>query len=291
MLEEKSPGFTAIAVVSLALGIGANTIIFSLAKAALLDELAVPHPEQLRLFTLEIPPRNSPIHGFWGSFYPRESRGEWKRHRLPTPCTRSRGGRTVALRTFSPSKSSAVITGSRPRSPSHAQVVTGQLVPRQLLPGTGGQVQLSRPARSRPSDDVKPGQGQVAVISDGFWARAWGRSPSVIGKTIELNLIPMSVIGVNYPDFTGAARVQSSPDVFVPLTMQPILLPKREESLLTDSKTWWVQMVGRAKPEFPRGCRRHRFSVTLDQADPERRCRLRKTQSCRSSPCPRGVGE
>src|SRR5271156_3669631 len=67
---KKSPGFTAIAVVSLALGIGANTIIFTLAKAAMLDTLAVPHPEQLRLFTLEIPPRNSPIHGFWGSFYP-----------------------------------------------------------------------------------------------------------------------------------------------------------------------------------------------------------------------------
>ena len=66
---KKSRGFTAIAIVWLALGVGANTIIFTLAKEAMLDTLAVPHPEQLRILTLEIPKKNSPIHGFWGSFY------------------------------------------------------------------------------------------------------------------------------------------------------------------------------------------------------------------------------
>ena len=58
-------------------------------------------------------------------------------------------------------------------------------------------LRLGRPIQ--PADDAVAGQGAVAVISDGFWARAFGRSPSVIGKTIELNLTPITIIGVNPP--------------------------------------------------------------------------------------------
>ena len=108
---KKSPGFTAIAVVSLALGIGANTIIFTLAKEAMLDTLAVPHPEQLRLFTLEIPPRNSPIHGMWGSFYPGPT-GEWRLLRSPIRCTRFCGEQNQQpCRISSRSRISAATTG------------------------------------------------------------------------------------------------------------------------------------------------------------------------------------
>ena len=70
---KKSPGFASIAVASLALGIGANTIIFTLAKEALLDELAVPHPEQLRLLTWDASrkdQRNLVVHDIWGDFHP-----------------------------------------------------------------------------------------------------------------------------------------------------------------------------------------------------------------------------
>ena len=259
---KKSPGFTAIAVISLALGIGANTIIFSLAKAALTNwrcrirsNCGCSHSG--------MPPRNSPIHGFWGSFYPGVKGGmETTSFSYPVyQVLRRENRRLEDLFAFKElagyNRLTATING-------HAQVVTGQLVSGNYYQGLGVSTALGRPIQ--PSDDVKPGQGQVAVISDGFWARAFGRSPSVIGKTIELNLIPMSVIGVNYPDFTGAARVQSSPDVFVPLTMQPILLPKREESLLTDSKTWWVQIMGRAKPGVSNEAAAAEFSVTLDQA-------------------------
>jgi hypothetical protein len=65
----RSPGFTAVAIASLALGIGANTIIFTLAKGVLLDRLAVPNPGQLRLFSI-IRSDHSPLHRFWGDFYP-----------------------------------------------------------------------------------------------------------------------------------------------------------------------------------------------------------------------------
>src|SRR5271170_4106138 len=65
----RSPGFTAVAIASLALGIGANTIIFTLAKGVLLDRLAVPQPNQLRIFAIIRDRRTSPLHSFWGDFY------------------------------------------------------------------------------------------------------------------------------------------------------------------------------------------------------------------------------
>jgi predicted permease len=260
---KKSPGFTAIAVISLALGIGANTIIFSLAKAALLDELAVPHPEQLRLFTLEIPPRNSPVHGFWGSFY-RGAHGGMETTSFSYPVYQILRRENRSLEDLFAFKELAGYNRLTATIDGHAQVVTGQLVSGNYYQELGVSTALGRPIQ--PADDVKPGQGQVAVISDGFWARAFGRSPSIIGKTIELNLIPITVIGVNYPDFTGAAKVQGSPDVFVPLTMQPVLLPKREESLLTDKKTWWVQIMGRTKPGVREATAVAEFSVDLDHA-------------------------
>jgi len=104
------------------------------------------------------------------------------------------------------------------------------------------------------------------VISDGFWARAFGRSPSVIGKTIQLSLAPVTVIGVNPPAFTGAARVQSSPDVFVPFSMQPVLLPKSNESPLTNKGLWWVEIMGRVKPGVSDAAAVAEFSVNLDHA-------------------------
>ena len=99
-----------------------------------------------------------------------------------------------------------------------------------------------------PSDDV-PGGGQVAVISDGLWARLFGRSPAVIGKVVQLNLIPFTIVGVNPPGFTGAASTQVSPEVFVPLITQPILSPSMPNGSLLDNKTmWWVQMMARLRP-------------------------------------------
>jgi predicted permease len=260
---KKSPGFTAVAVVSLALGIGANTIIFTLAKVAMLDTLAVPHAEQLRLFTLEIPSRDSPVHGFWGSFY-HGAHGGRETTSFSYPVYQILRRENHSLEDLFAFKELTGYNRLTATIDGHAQVVSGQLVSGNYYQQLGVSTELGRPIE--PSDDGKPGQGQVAVISDGLWARAFGRSPSVIGKTIGLNLIPITIVGVNDPDFTGAARVQGSPDVFVPLSMQPVLLPKREESLLTDSKTWWVQIMGRAKPGVSDAAATAEFSVNLNQA-------------------------
>ena len=70
------------------------------------------------------------------------------------------------------------------------------------------------------------GAGAVAVISEGVWEREFGRSPAVLGQTITVNQTALTIVGVNPRGFTGAKNVHASPDVFVPLSMQPVVDPK-----------------------------------------------------------------
>ena len=117
------------------------------------------------------------------------------------------------------------------------------------------------------ADDTAPGSGPVAVISDALWSRRFGRSPDVIGKTIQLNLTPITIIGVNPPGFTGASSVQSSPDVFLPFNMAPIAAPKwADKPLLTDANFWWVLVMGRVKSGVPDETARAALDVTLNAA-------------------------
>ena len=85
------------------------------------------------------------------------------------------------------------------------------------------------------SDDGEPGSGPVIVISDRYWTNRFARSPGVIGKTISINLTPMTIVGVNPPGFTGAYDAMSSPDIFLPFSMQPIVAPNGSQSLVDGS--------------------------------------------------------
>ena len=246
----RSPGFTAVAVGSLALGIGANTIIFSLAKGVLLNRLSVPHSERLRVIAL-LPNKNSPGHGSWNGQVS-TSDGKPASASISYPIYQQMVEQNRA-NTDSPlqdifglqdaGKPTITIDG-------HADVVSAEMVTGNYYQQVEVQPVLGRGIE--PSDDV-PGGGQVAVISDGLWARLFGRSPAVIGKVVQLNLIPFTIVGVNPPGFTGAANTQVSPEVFVPLITQPILSPMSMRdggngSLLDNKTIWWVQMMARLRP-------------------------------------------
>jgi hypothetical protein len=82
---------------------------------------------------------------------------------------------------------------------------------------------LGRPIT--PADDAGPGRGPVAVISEVYWAERFGRSSSVIGKTIFVNGVPVTVVGVSPARFTGLQMGEQA-QIFVPLTMQPLLVPR-----------------------------------------------------------------
>jgi len=260
----RSPGFTAVAIASLALGIGANTIIFTLAKGILLDRLAVPQPNQLRLFAIIRDRRNSPLHSFWGDFY-KTPDGRSITHSFSYPVYQLMRQQNLVKPALQDLFAFKDLLGQRLTATidGHADTVTGELVSGNFYQQLGVQPALGRALQ--PSDDTAPGSGPVAVISDGLWARLFGRSPSVIGKTIQLNLIPITIVGVNPPGFTGASSVQLSPDVFLPFSMQPTLLPDRQGSLLENTNEWWMSIMGRTRSGVSDEAVRSAFAVWLDQ--------------------------
>jgi predicted permease len=259
----KRPGITAISVISLALGIGANTAIFTLAKAARFDALSVPHPEQLRLLAYAQDGRSA-IHGHtWGDFYV-DAQGRavlasfsWPAYQELLHKNHSLGELFAFVDLTQFEHLSATIDG-------HAEVVSAELVSGNFFQGMGVGAALGRPIQ--PGDDAVPGSGAVAVISDSFWTRHFDRSPSVIGRTIDVNLTPITIIGVAPHGFTGASSVQRSQDLFMPLSMQPVIFPQKTGSLLSDRNTWWIQVMGRLQPGASLNQARAALAVDLDQA-------------------------
>jgi predicted permease len=259
----KRPRFAMIAVASLGLGIGANTAIFTLAKAALLDTLSVSHPDQLRLLVWTQDDR-SVVGSMWGDFYP-DGRGNTVVASFSYPVYEQlrRQNRTLG-ELFAFKELGGGFDRLTATIDNHAEIVTGELVSGNYFQGFGVGTVLGRPIE--PADDATSGRGPVAVISDAFWARRFGRASTVIGKTMELNLVPITIVGVAPRSFTGASHVEVSPDVFIPLSMQPIIAPKGKSSLLTDPDIWWVQVMGRLQSGMSEESARASLAVMLDQA-------------------------
>lgn len=231
----KNPGLTTVAAISLALAIGANTTIFSIARQLLYQKLSVPHPEQLRLLGWN-DDGHTVVNGMWGEF----SMG------IPTTLfsypiyqqLRAHNQGLEDLFAFKEDNMNATIHGDAQRI--DAVMVSGNYFSALEVPSELGRT-------IQPSDDV-PSATHVAMISDAAWQREFGRSPAVLGQTLILNQISFMIVGVTPRGFTGSKGVMEVPDVFVPLTLQPILDPKGKTSLLTSNETWWVNVMGRSKP-------------------------------------------
>ena len=255
----KNSGFTAVAILSLALGIGVNVTIFTLAQEVLLQKLAVSRPDQLRLLRWTAGEK-CVVHSTWGE-YGKTPSGEASSSSFAYPVYQQlRGANTVLGDLFAfkeISRITATING-------HSEIVQGQLVTGNYYQELGIAPQLGRPIE--PTDDAAIGSGAVVVISDGYWDRRFGRSPSVVGKSISLNGTPVTIVGVNPPGFTGAENPQSSPEVFLPFAMQPVIVPHNRGSILTESQLWWIVIMGRAKPGLSDAAATASLNVALNQA-------------------------
>lgn len=253
----KSPGFTAIAVVSLALAIGANTSIFSLASQILYAQLGVSHPEQLRLFTV-ITDHHSVLHSCWGcSTYPVPgggSRYDSFTYPIYQQLRRENHVLDEIFAFIDNVQANVTIDGS-------AQAAQLELVSGNLYEQMGVRPMLGRAIL--PSDDQEPGTAAVVTISEGLWERAFGKAPDAVGKVIIVNMIPVTVVGVNPRAFTGARSVQTSPDIFMPLSMIPLV---KGEPLLSSSNIWWVQLMAREKPGVPLERARAALNVAFSAA-------------------------
>jgi predicted permease len=239
----RNRSFTVIAVGSLALGIGANTAIFSFTRTVLLDSLAVPHPDELRLISW-VAPERSVVKHIWGDTGP-TSGGQRTSTSFPYPAFLQLQRENHVLDDMFAFKDlgrlAVTIDGE-------AIVAEAQLASGNYYQALGVQPVLGRAIL--PSDDAIPGSGAVAVISNQFWTTRLGRSAAVIGKAIELNARPVTIIGVNPPDFTGAGDTNLSPDIFLPLSMQPQIMPLREGSVLNDPGFWWLQIMARSRAKI-----------------------------------------
>ncbi|GGG97555.1 ABC transporter permease [Silvibacterium dinghuense] len=238
----KSPVFTAIAIASLALGIGANTAIFTLAKEMLLDQLHVPHPQELRLLWWTAPHDNV-VHSIWGNLNKEGDRTASTSFTYPVYRELEEQNRKQGV--FDQLFAFKGIGEVTTTVDGQAQVVQAEMVSGSYYSGLGVKPELGRGIA--PADDAVEGSGAVVVISDGFWRHAFAASPAVVGKVIAINSKPFTVIGVNPPEFTGAKSAHQSPQVFVPFSIQPVLIPHDKGSLLEDPIRWWMQVMARPK--------------------------------------------
>ena len=222
----KSPGFVVVAVLSLALGIGANTAIFTVVNALFFHPLPVRDPERvLSIFTTDRRNRGG-LRNFLPISHPN---GEDVQRR-----TQSFAG--VALEIFS--NVSMTING-------HPESLNGDLVSGNYFDVLGVQAALGR--TFRPDEDREAGAGPVIVLNHGFWERRFAANPKVIGETVLLNGQGFTIIGVAPKGFQGTA-VLGGPDVWVPTSMHDQVLSGFNKEWYNDRRFLGCFVVGRLKP-------------------------------------------
>jgi hypothetical protein len=221
----KNPGFTVVAVLTLALGIGVNTALFSLFNGFALRPLPVKDPDQIvKVYRKELGEASRDVSGSPSMFsYP-----EYTGHR---DNTRSFSGLTAYADT-------SLTLGA-----AEAEAIKGQLVTDNYFSTLGTEMALGR--AFAPEECRTPGAAPVIVLSHRFWQRRFGADASLIGKTITLNRQPFTVIGVAASGFNGAEVF--APDLWAPLTMQAQLMPGRD--FLPRQNLSWLEVVGRLKPD------------------------------------------
>ncbi len=223
----RSPGFTSVAVLLLALGIGANTAIFSVADAVLLKSLPVKDPEQLVLLS----------HTNSGDYSDRFSYRNYEQ-------IRDHDRTLSGVLAYYPLRLTVNLDGQ----PEPA--TTGQLVSGNYYQVLGAGALLGRTLA--PEDDRAPGAHPVCVISHGYWRRRFGGDTGVVGKTIHLSGYPFTIIGVTPPEFFGL-EIGSAMDISAPLMMRQQVMPRVWEGM----DEYWerFRLMGRLRP-----------GVTLEQA-------------------------
>jgi predicted permease len=222
----RSPLFTVVAVASLALGIGANTAIFTLVDQLLLRLLPVKNPEQLVMISSTGPHIGSNL-GDRASSYPmyqdfqrKASAFSYVFCRYDTPLSVSFGGQT--------------------------ERVNGELVSGNYFQALGVQPALGRVFSPDQDDRTYKGHPNV-VLSYQYWATRFASNPAVVGQKILVNNYPMTIVGVSAPGFLGLDPA-NSPQIRVPVQMKPLMTPGSDD--IADRRSQWIQTFARLKPGF-----------------------------------------
>lgn len=223
----RTPGFTFIAVITLALGIGVNTTLFSTFNAVALKPLPVAEPDQVKRFErwFESGSRGNVQYAF---SYPEY----------------------VYCRDHSHQFSSLVAASwlfgvlTAPASSGSSQRLAVQLVSANYFADLGINLLLGR--GFLPDEDRTPGADTVAVLSYSFWHRGFNRDPRVLGRVIKLNGAAFTIVGITPEPFTGTSVDPQVPDVWVPLSMQAQLVPGKDWRTQPAEHT--LQIFARLRP-------------------------------------------
>ena len=236
----KQKGLTAIALLSLALGIGANAALFSVVDAMLLKMLPVKDPDRLVLFKSLAGREFSP-----GSYTGNSSRDPATGGRVMTSFPHQS---FVRLREQPGALSDVFAFGNvglNVNADGQADVASGQAVSGNYYAGLGVTAMLGRTITD---DDDRVSASPAAVLSHRYWQRRFGGDPSVVGKQINLNNVAFTVVGVTPPGFEGAMQAGSSQDVTIPIAWEPKLNVEQERSRMHGAGVWWLRLMGRLRP-------------------------------------------
>jgi len=234
-----SPGFTAIAVLTLALGIGANTAIFTVINSVLLNNLPVAHPEQLVLLT-------NPDEQGGGTGFNDGVRDVLTYPEFQDIAQHNAVFSGVLAASSDTTSKPAQVEGSGASveaAPANVKLVSGSyfsVLGVNPILGRAFGTEVDNPRDANP----------VAVISYGFWQERFAGARDVIGRKLRVLRTTYTVLGVTPPQFHGET-VGANPEIFVPLSMQSEISPGRDylsQETNHFSKTEWLQVIGRLKP-------------------------------------------
>jgi predicted permease len=225
----RQPGFAFIVLLILTVGIGANTAIFTLIDALMLRPLPVAHPEQLVAFGdprrtdgLSVGPAQTRT-----ASYPLYVDLRDQSHAFSGLYANGRTNRLDVL----------VQRGDEVTHP-HGRYVSGNFFTVLGVRAAAGRTFTG-------DEDRSPGSDPVVVMSYGYWQRVFAGDHAAIGRTISINGVPLTIIGVATPDFTGDVVGQTT-DLWIPIMMQPVLMP--QTTWLTDRGVSWLLLMGRLAP-------------------------------------------
>ena len=233
----KSPGFALTAILTVALGVGANTAVFSVMNAVLLKSLPVSDPQRLVYVRTSNPPRGTGTVDSNGTFsYP-----VYDALRKQT----SAFSQLIAYVPLSGSKV-AVRYGTQPEE------AEGEMVSGTFFSGLGVSLPLGRGFTEKDETDHAP----LAVLSYNYWTRRFARNPGVLGQTLYVNGVPMTIIGVSAQGFEGL-EAGGSTDFWIPLQNRRELNawgnPPQDGKLYIANSTWWcLRLIGRLAPGVSR---------------------------------------
>jgi len=231
---KKSPGFAFVAILTLALGIGANTAIFSVMNAVMLRSLPVQEPDRLVLFG----------QGAWVGMTDGLPDKSWQLFSYPFYREVQRKNQVfsgVAAMFTLPNDVRGVVGGGTQSEPVHTRLVSGTYFSVLGVNAIAGRVFTD-------AEDQKPGANPVVVASYSWWQRRFGGDSSMVGKTLTLNSTVFTVIGVTPPEFFGTS-VGESPDLWIPLAMNAQVPPGwGGDRTRDDSSFQGLHIFARLKP-------------------------------------------